>query len=398
MVEKISGDFLTPAGGAGTAAHYNTYITAYAPLAFPQLFLRYGKDSKRPKEKLQQKPNQRMDFRQLDALMNLCQLQNLLIRPVISKEQIKQGELLAFKYSKAMHELYPSLTASPNFHQVTHIARNIRQYGPVYGIWCYAGERLNKWLKNLNTNHHETSTATTMMRMFNKGCAIGPLYEALMEPTYTSTERLQGELLAQIQSRFSRETERHKSKGTQVVVDMVMEDSRNIASQISHAGFKYRHVPFDISKWFQTGRLTPQELELMRQCIDRPGNAPGARPARNLSESADGSSVPIIAAVAQMHDHIKVNRSTFRGVATPITAPLIGDDILVLQDCVFEYRSSTSVYTCRPSSQSLQAGIISKIVSHRTVSADGTVDFEGVYLFFNVLQRFEGTDPYSYFL
>ena len=41
----------------------------------------------------------------------------------------------------------------PNHHFAVHLPEQILDYGPIYGFWCFLGERLNKLLKNFNSNN-----------------------------------------------------------------------------------------------------------------------------------------------------------------------------------------------------------------------------------------------------
>lgn len=40
----------------------------------------------------------------------------------------------------------------PNFHYAVHYPDQVRDFGPVYSFWNFLGERLNKVLKNFNSN------------------------------------------------------------------------------------------------------------------------------------------------------------------------------------------------------------------------------------------------------
>lgn len=58
---------------------------------------------------------------------------------------------------------------TPSFHWVTHIFDQIRDFGPVYGFWSFASERLNKVLKDYNTNCHSGGKLEmTFMRSFQR--------------------------------------------------------------------------------------------------------------------------------------------------------------------------------------------------------------------------------------
>ncbi|KAF7359564.1 alcohol dehydrogenase [Mycena venus] len=48
---------------------------------------------------------------------------------------------------------HPTLV-KPNFHWITHIFDILRDFGPVYGFWTFLFERLNKLLKDYDTNNH----------------------------------------------------------------------------------------------------------------------------------------------------------------------------------------------------------------------------------------------------
>ena len=43
---------------------------------------------------------------------------------------------------------------APNHHLCTHIAEQTDDFGPVPQMWAYGSERLNRVLKNANTNGH----------------------------------------------------------------------------------------------------------------------------------------------------------------------------------------------------------------------------------------------------
>lgn len=62
---------------------------------------------------------------------------------------------------------------TPNMHWCVHIPDQILDYGPVYGIWCFLGERLNKLLKNYNVpNWNGGRLELSMMRALHRDCRI----------------------------------------------------------------------------------------------------------------------------------------------------------------------------------------------------------------------------------
>src|ERR1700761_4870781 len=62
---------------------------------------------------------------------------------------------------------------TPNMHWCVHIPDQILDYGPVYGFWCFLGERLNKLLKNYNTPcWNGGRLELSMMRALHRDCRI----------------------------------------------------------------------------------------------------------------------------------------------------------------------------------------------------------------------------------
>jgi hypothetical protein len=50
-------------------------------------------------------------------------------------------------------QVYGIKKMKPNHHHVVHLPAQIYDYGPVYGFWCFLGERLNKLLKSFKSNN-----------------------------------------------------------------------------------------------------------------------------------------------------------------------------------------------------------------------------------------------------
>ena len=62
-----------------------------------------------------------------------------------------------------------SQDVKPNFHRVTHVFSQVRDYGPVYSIWSFTIERLNKVLKSFKTNGHTNGELEVIfMRKFQR--------------------------------------------------------------------------------------------------------------------------------------------------------------------------------------------------------------------------------------
>jgi hypothetical protein len=61
----------------------------------------------------------------------------------------------------------------PNHHWAVHTTDQIVQYGPLNGFWAFLTERLNKILKNLNSNNWTGGRLeVSMMREFHRSTRI----------------------------------------------------------------------------------------------------------------------------------------------------------------------------------------------------------------------------------
>lgn len=69
----------------------------------------------------------------------------------------------------------------PNSHWAVHYPDQIADFGPVYCFWNFLGERLNKVLKNFNSNGWVGGRLeVSMMRAFQRDVQV----EALVRSSY----------------------------------------------------------------------------------------------------------------------------------------------------------------------------------------------------------------------
>jgi hypothetical protein len=70
-------------------------------------------------------------------------------------------------------QLYGEQAMKPNHHYVVHMPDQLRDFGPVYEFWTFLTERLNKVLKNYNSNSWtHGQLETSMMRAFDRKARI----------------------------------------------------------------------------------------------------------------------------------------------------------------------------------------------------------------------------------
>lgn len=68
----------------------------------------------------------------------------------------------------------------PNHHWAVHIPEQILDFGPVYSFWAFLTERLNKVLKNMNSNNWTGGRVeVSMMREFQRNSALETVVTSL---------------------------------------------------------------------------------------------------------------------------------------------------------------------------------------------------------------------------
>ncbi|KAJ7779373.1 hypothetical protein DFH07DRAFT_865373 [Mycena maculata] len=68
----------------------------------------------------------------------------------------------------------------PNHHWAVHVPDQLVDYGPVYNFWAFLTERLNKLLKNLNSNNWTGGELeVSMMREFHRKAAVDSMVSHL---------------------------------------------------------------------------------------------------------------------------------------------------------------------------------------------------------------------------
>jgi hypothetical protein len=70
-------------------------------------------------------------------------------------------------------QIYGAESIMPNHHWAVHVPDQLLDYGPVYNFWAFLTERLNKILKNINSNNWTGGELeVSMMREFHRKSAV----------------------------------------------------------------------------------------------------------------------------------------------------------------------------------------------------------------------------------
>jgi len=64
----------------------------------------------------------------------------------------------------------------PNHHWAVHLPDQLHDYGPVYNIWAFLSERLNKLLKSYDSNNWKGGQLeVSMLREFQRGLRLNAI-------------------------------------------------------------------------------------------------------------------------------------------------------------------------------------------------------------------------------
>lgn len=94
---------------------------------------------------------------------------SLLEEYLIEFRKVSIGDTRVNRLLRAFAQIYGEDALKPNHHYSTHIGDQILDFGPVYSFWTFLTERLNKILKNTNTNNWTGGQVEiSMMRQFSR--------------------------------------------------------------------------------------------------------------------------------------------------------------------------------------------------------------------------------------
>ncbi|EDO31068.1 predicted protein [Nematostella vectensis] len=72
----------------------------------------------------------------------------------ISPEQCANAEKELLEFCKGFQSIYGAERCTPNMHLSCHLGDCVKDYGPVYGFWCFSFERFNGIMGNYHKNNH----------------------------------------------------------------------------------------------------------------------------------------------------------------------------------------------------------------------------------------------------
>ncbi|KAJ6565735.1 hypothetical protein B0H10DRAFT_2358600 [Mycena sp. CBHHK59/15] len=90
------------------------------------------------------------------------------------------------QYLLGFLKLYGADSMKPNHHWAVHIPDEIMDFGPMYSFWAFLTERLNKILKNMNSNNWTGGRLeVSMMREFHRNAGLDAVLNTTLSNTNT---------------------------------------------------------------------------------------------------------------------------------------------------------------------------------------------------------------------
>ncbi|KAJ7148860.1 hypothetical protein C8R46DRAFT_1167134 [Mycena filopes] len=146
-----------PAGGSLTADEYKFAVTGPWAVVIPIVWERFLAEAEKEYTAASRRyPNAMQVY---EAKKKTWERGNRKANPPTPPkkpvQRMQPGEDTNFlRFSTALKILlYGEGKMKPNHHWAVHIPAQVLDYGPVYGFWAFLTERLNKVLKNLNSNN-----------------------------------------------------------------------------------------------------------------------------------------------------------------------------------------------------------------------------------------------------
>lgn len=88
----------------------------------------------------------------------------LVCRRIIYRQDIVKADLLFLKFCQHVERIYGKDVITPNMHLHCHLSECLKDFGSMYGFWCFSYERYNGILGSFPTN--KKNVASQLMRRF----------------------------------------------------------------------------------------------------------------------------------------------------------------------------------------------------------------------------------------
>ncbi|KAJ7744275.1 hypothetical protein DFH07DRAFT_925148 [Mycena maculata] len=129
-------------------------------------------------------PIQRMQKGEERNFLRFATALKILVGSSIRTDGLDRAVGLLRDYLLNFSKLYGIEQMKPNHHWAVHIPDQVLDYGPLYSFWAFLTERLNKVLKNLNSNNWSGGLLeVSMMREFHHMAQLDGVLNGILDET-----------------------------------------------------------------------------------------------------------------------------------------------------------------------------------------------------------------------
>lgn len=321
--------------------------------------------------------------------MDLFQAIQLLLRPTISETQITEGEKRLASLIQRALRLHRGLNRSKNLHQAIHIPGNIRDHGPPVGWWLFSSERMNKTLKNMNSNGQTRKTALIAFNAYQRYARSNQLMNTSTMAANAGTDEMMTMHIARILAGlFKNSSAQHYSTEEQETA-RAWEESENALRNGSLTSAN-RQSGIALS----SGTLN--KLDIITQAVIQ-------QHLRTIGIDAQR----VRHGEFRLHDNdllvdrdclsygvLKVGKAKFEPWVGQMEQTMSETQLRETLDNFVEFREQKPVYTC--ADQRCSVALIQRIFRHRTITVGGDTHEYRLYLQIRRLQPFDGVDRYGF--
>ncbi|KAJ7017492.1 hypothetical protein C8F04DRAFT_1215036 [Mycena alexandri] len=182
-----------PAGGSLTADEYKFAVTGPWAIIMPIVWERFLGEAEREhatamarwqrhgKAHGEPEPSPRMVKGEDTNFLRFATTLKMIVGRSIRRDSLPRIKKLLEDYLLDFREIYGESEIMPNHHWAVHCPDQLEDYGPVYNFWAFLTERLNKILKNLNSNNWTGGELeVSMMREFHRNAAVDSTLHQLL--------------------------------------------------------------------------------------------------------------------------------------------------------------------------------------------------------------------------
>ncbi|KAJ7810918.1 hypothetical protein B0H14DRAFT_2378759, partial [Mycena olivaceomarginata] len=205
-----------------------------------------------------------------DNFLKFSAFLKIVVGNSICTDMLPAVVVLLRDYLLKFFKLYGSRNMRPNHHWAVHIPEQISLYGPLNGFWAFLTERLNKILKNLNSNNWTGGCLeVSMMREFHRSTRIDSVVCGTRPHSHASSTDLSVASSVKSHRTLFNVTRRRNLKGTLFNLSWVKTDNAEAIGTVqdaAHAGMlrwdsklarKEPTVHFALDKVVGTTMLSP---------------------------------------------------------------------------------------------------------------------------------------------